>query len=164
MTYSTSDRLTLKVLAVNYANEYAKQLYPLYQEHFKNFVGQQIEKVDGSLLKKVANGLVFGEKSDIKVQGYHISFTKYRQNSRYTLSYVAKVCVSGSQGCSYHEAVIYLGDMNCGVLENLKFEAPSGRTNWTKDEVIQSRCIVERAKRELSGAESVIREFGQYDS
>lgn len=158
-----NNRTTLKVKAVNLANQYAKVLFHQLNPYFAQFVGQKIEKTDGSLLKKVADNLPNINQADGRPDGLHVSFMTYRNNSRYTLSYVAKVCVSGNGHCAYHEATAYIGDMDGGVLKNVKYTEPEGRTDWTEDEVIRGRGLVEKARRELSDAESHIREFGQYN-
>ena len=158
-----NNRLTLKVKAVNFANQYAKVLFYQLSPYFSQFVGQKIEKVDGTLLKKIADNLPNINQADGRPDGLHVSFMTYRNNSRYTLSYVAKVCVSGSDGCAYHEATAYIGNLEDGVLKDCKFGEPSYRTDWTPEEVTHGRGLVEKARRELSEAESAIREFGQYN-
>lgn len=159
-----NNRLSLKVKAVNTANMYAKSIYPTLHTYFKQYVGEKIEKVDGSLLKKVKDNIPNIDMDKCVEDGCNISFTAYRQTSNYSLSYVAKVCVSNGDGCAYHSSTVYIGEMNNGVLENVNYEEPTGRTDYTAEEIVDARKKIEDAKKVVSELERAVNEFGMYDN
>jgi hypothetical protein len=156
-------RLQTKVKAVNTANRYANLIYPALHEFFKLYVGQKIEKQDGTLLKKIADTVPVIKIDDKIEDGYNISFMMFRNTSNYTISYTAKVCVSGHGECCYHSVSVYIGDMKCGVLENVKYEAPNHRTDYTSEEITGVRKQIQETKKVVSSLESKICEFGEYD-
>jgi hypothetical protein len=158
------NRLSLKVKAVNTANTYAKYVYPLLHDYFKQYVGQKIDKADGSLLKKIADNLPNLKIEDRTEDGCHVSFMTYRNSSNYTLSYTAKVCVSNGDGCAYQEVTVYIGDYKHCLLENVRYEEPNRRTDYTAEEIVEARKKIEDAKKVVSELERAVYEFGMYDN
>jgi len=144
--------LPARVIARNRANANAMALYDLLSKVFAPFVGQKIEKVDGSLLAKVQASFP------------KITFFFYRYRSNYSVCYVAKECQSLSDGnsCVYEETTVYIGDVRDGVLQSL-YPRPSFRHDWTVEEVQKLRHEAEEAEKIASDAKSKLCEFGMYD-
>lgn len=82
----------IKVLAINTLYEYAQQFLSYEKDHFKQFLGKNIFKVDGSVMAKYQH-----ERMSINTQlsdGTHVS-ANYWFESRYSFDIVVKICVNG---------------------------------------------------------------------
>lgn len=159
-----NNKLSLKVKAVNECNKYANEIYPILHEYFKKFVGQKIETVDGNLLKKISDNLPNIKKSDIQENNLNISFMIYRNHSRYSLNYIAKVCVSTGDGCCYHEIYVNIGETRSSILIKVEYYNRYGRIDYTEQEIIDLRNQYKEAKRIADEIESKLSSFGHYDN
>lgn len=131
------EKLTAKVAAVNRANEYAAKLSSILHESFAPLVGQQILKVNGSLLAKYADLLPKQNTHDLLV---------YRLSSPYSLAWVVKTCESMAESCVYHQTTVYVGNLDGKVLSNL-VEFEDRRSDYTVDEILEKVSAHDAAKR-----------------
>lgn len=146
--------LPAKVRAVNAGNAYAKTIYGLLAVALRPWVGKQIEKVDGQLLKKVCEQLPAMENN------HHTSV--YRLHQNHSLAWVVKICEPlGNFGCLYNETVVYIGEMKNGVLTGI-CEPPTLRTDYRVEEITAKREAVEKAKALLSAAQSALYPFSEF--
>ncbi len=124
-------QLTAKVKAVNLANAYAMELYPVLAKIFGPFVGYQIEKKDGPLLAKIAKLLPEMPCTT------HIHVTRYPGNC--ILAWLVKTCeMYSDHSCLYHEVMLYIGHMSNGILDSL-YDTPHLRTDYTVEEIEEAR-------------------------
>ena len=149
-----NERTEAHVRAVNMANAAAIELYPKLAELFRPLVGTKIEKVDGTLLAKIAMTL----PEFPCTPALHV----YKHTSNYSLAWSVKTCVSIPGYCVYYEATVYVGNMRNGVLTELS-KPFSARTDYTADEVIQKRDVYEKAKQAADDARSDLFPFGERD-
>ncbi len=145
--------LAAQVEAVNAANKVAGVLYEKLVPIFTPFVGQKIEKVDGTLLAKIVKLLPDFNRSP--------SLTVYKLRSDYSLAWVAKTCVN-SGGCAhYYETTSYIGEMRDGVL--VKIGDPCiRRTDYTAEEVTEKRQIYKAAQEAADKAKGDLYPFMEY--
>ena len=150
------EHLAARVRGVNNANRYAVEVvYPQLVAVFTPLVGQKIEKVDGSLLAKYESLLPKFEDGNV----LHV----YRHRSNYSLAWVVKTCESvPPHGCTYHETVVYIGEMSNGVLTKI-CDPLKAKCNYTVEEVVEARKVHEAAKKKASDALSALHPFGEYD-
>lgn len=152
--------LAAKVAAVNAANKLAVELYPKLREVFEPFVGQKIEKADGTLLAKIAKLM----PEFPCTPGLHV----YKYGSDYSLAWCVKTCESSSgrtgdyQIANYHETMVYVGNIKNGVLVDF-YKAPELRTDYTVEAVEAAREAYKKAKQAADDAQSKLHPFGEYD-
>jgi len=159
-----SNALAAKVAAVNSANAEAQRLFPILSAIFAPLVGCKVEKVDGSLLASVAKLL------PDPLSTFHV----YRQSSRYSMAWIVKGSENYQTGhdigtqygtAAYHEAVIYIGDLDGQTLKSLY--GPENitklRTDYTAEQVAELRKVCSAAKQAARDAESALSHFGEYD-
>lgn len=152
--------LAAKVAVVNNANKYALELYPSLRAIFEPFLGQKIEKADGTLLKKIAELI----PDHICNTSIHV----YRHTSDYSLAWVVKTNESypNNRGdchlAVYHETVVYVGHMRSGFLEKF-YDAPGFRHDYTVEEIIAKREEYKIAKGIADKCLSALFPFGEYD-
>ena len=151
----SNHKLAARVLAVNNANRYAKEMYPKLVAALRPFVGKQIEKAVGGLMKKVQDALP---------EFVHtVPMSVYRYASNYSLVWVMKACESvPPNGCMYHETSLYVGHLSNGVLTEF-YDAPVLRTDWTVEEVERLRTDYKAAQALADKAKSALGPFGEYD-
>lgn len=162
--------LAAKVAAANNAHAYALKLYPALADFFADFVGVKIEKVDGTLLKKIADALekVFPE-TGVPSTRLHV----YRHTSNYSLAWTVKACESSPgknsrpgdeyQIANYYEITVYIGDMRDGVLTKIS-NPPTLRTDYTVEHVNECFAAVKAAEKALSDARSALWPFKESDT
>ena len=148
-----SDKLAVRVKAVNAAYKGAMDLYPKLAAIFEPLVGCQVTKKDGTLLAKVAKML-----PDFRVWG---EASIYRLRSDYSLAWVVKTYYSVGMWTEYHEAVVYVGNLQNGVLTSLcpPFVA---RCDYTVAEVEAKRKRYDELKKQADDARSDLVPFGEY--
>lgn len=149
--------LAAKVAAVNSANAYANEIFPLLVIALAPFVGQQVEKAAGGLLEKVKRVLPLFPNT--------VALSVYRNLSNYSLAWTVRTCAGyGEHSCVYHETTVYIAKLSGGVLEpwdGAPFEP--FRTDYTEAEVLTLRAANEAAKRAASAAASALYPFGEWD-
>lgn len=145
--------LVAQVKAVNRANAHAVKLYAQLEPIFRPLVGQQIFKVDGTLLAKVAKLL-----PELPYDG---NLMVFKGSSDYSLNWTVKTSemVEGAHHCVYHETGVYLGWVRNHVLTEMS-GPPAVRSDWTVQEVTEGRERYQRAKREADDTLSAIHPFG----
>jgi hypothetical protein len=155
---SAYERLAARVRAVNKANAYARDtLYPALVEIFRPLCGTAILKADGSLRASVARSLPdFPNRSEIMV---------YRDSSDYSLRWTVKTCemIRDEQACLYHETTVYLGSLDGNTLKPDLYGPPDLRSDYTPEEVIDSREKYLDAKRVADAARDALYPFGESD-
>lgn len=159
MTYNTP--LEGKVAAQNRVNQLAMDCYAKAIEPLKQFVGQKILKVDGSLLEKVKKAL-----PELPVlQCNRIFYTcQHGYNLRIAIDEsIYAMRRSGVGGTYYVEASAYLCNIRDGVLTEL-YPKPELRTDYTHEEILMARKDLETAKAAMSLAQSRLQGFGEYDN
>lgn len=150
-------QLAAQVKAVNRANEAAIKYADILRKYFSQYVGRKILKADGSLLAKVAEGLLALNLP------YERDLSITRDKGRYSLCFEVKTCenylTEWGDTCLYHHTAIYVGDMSNSepsVLEKLTLDAESYkgilRTDYTVAEV-------ESLRNQLKVAEFVVSEI-----
>ena len=149
-------------IAINKANAEANRLQPLFLEAFRPFVGKKI-LTHGGLAQK-PKALVKSLLPPWKADGYTTP-TTYRDPSNYALRFTVKVCVSAKNGdgCAYHEASFYVGDLDGYYLKDVTGEASKLRTDHSVEEVRQLRKDLDEAEEAQRAAQSKLQPFGRYD-
>lgn len=151
-----TEKLLLRVTAINKANRYAREVYKSLVELFGSLVGEKIMKSDGSLLKKYQDQLpTFSNTHDLMV---------YRLDSDYSAIWVVKSCESTAQNCVYHETQVNLGRLDNGVLVELRLTEPSFyREDFTVEEIFLKRLSYTSAKRVADNLRNDLFPFGEWD-
>lgn len=152
-----TNALSAKVAAVNAANAYANEIFPVLSAALAPFMGQQVEKAAGGLLEKVKRALpIFTDSHALSV---------YRDGGGYSLRWTVKTCESyGEFSCVYHETPVFIANLRNGVAEKWN-GAPFAtlRTDYTEAEVLELRAKNDAAKRAASAAASALYPFGEWD-
>lgn len=146
---SSDVKTQTEIDAVNQANALAMKVYDMYSVVFSKYVGQKIEKADGTILKKIKDELE------------EIPMFCYKYQSCYSLLYIAKVCVQNSDHVCYHESSCYIGEMRNGILVKLS-ERPVYRTDYTFTEIQDKREKLKIAEKAFSDAKSNLYPFSEY--
>lgn len=153
-----ANALAAKVAAVNAANEAANELRPVLLATFAPFMGQKILKTDGTLLEKV-------RKIVPELPGT-VALSVYRHSTSYSLVYYVKTCHGyGEHSCVYHEAAVYVGELDGATLKPLPpvNPQPNFRTDYTEAEIFDLRQKCKAAKEAARAAESALFPFGEFD-
>ena len=150
-----SEKLELRVAAVNAAHAYANELYTKLAPIFEQFVNQKVKKADGDLLEKIKKLLpVFPSDSHVHVQ---------RNSSVYSLSWSVRVTTWNNGNVhKSHEATAYIADLSNGILTRI-YNAPELRTNYSVEQVQAAREAYEVAKKAADQAQSDLFPFGEWD-
>lgn len=114
--------LQIKVLALNIINEHAARCYEHAMNHFSQFIGKDIFKVDGSIKQKFSHETISFEGNLPDGTHYHTHYW-YQNRSGY-FSINVKTCVNGGSWdvkpstafCLYEEINIDLFEVKDGVL------------------------------------------------
>ncbi len=157
---SATERLAAKVKAVNRANDAANKLYDHLVAFFTKYIGQEIEKNDGTFRANVLKEL--GKIDGTTLGGKEFEPHIYKSSGS-DLKYCVKTCeMNSSHTCCYHEVMVYIGRMDGKTLVSLhpKYER---RTDFTAAEVMALRKDYETKKSAASSAYSLLGEFGEYD-
>ena len=161
------DRLSTKVSAQNLAGKLANEMHPKLQAIFKPLAGRKVCKVDGPLVKRVAEQLPPYNLDKLRrcqfFQNLHHS--TYAGTTR-PLSFTVKACVSdGGMGCSYAEVSVYVCDILDGVVceSGTWYGPPNCRTDYTPEAVTEARKVYEQKQREAQDARSALEPFGTSD-
>ena len=142
------------VKAVNSCHAECNRLFPILAELFRPFVGQKIEKVDGTLLAKI------NSKLDFLPNTVPISVCRSRLN--YSLAWTVRACESIPEdcGCLYYSRTIYVGDVSNGVLEKISPFEPA-KTDYTTDELLKNLETYKTAKAAMEDARSALWPFSE---
>jgi hypothetical protein len=159
-----AEQLDAKVAAVNKANAEANRLQPLFVDAFRPFVGKKILTHGGLAQKPKA---IFEQLAQWKADGYKTP-SVYQSSSNYSLRFTVKVCVStaSGNGCAYHEADIYVGDLDGYDLKRVADESKDRfalRTDYTAAGVRQLRKNLDEAEKAQREAQSKLYPFNRYD-
>ena len=147
-------QLQAKIEARNIVNAEHNRLLPLLRAAFAPLVGKKVLKVDGTLL---------GTLKDIMPPLSKAILNSYKLDSRYSLAFVVRACVSDlGNVCAYDEATVYVGNVNGNILESLIDPQPRP-VGFTEQQVLDARKAVNVAKEALSKAQSDLAGFGEYD-
>lgn len=151
--------LEAKVAARNLINRKTNELAPLFIEAVKPFLGKQVLLQNGALRESFKKSL-----PDIKDKELHLLV---RSSSGYSLLLDLKVCETVDKG-HYHGAIyadelVYLGELNNGILTRLHDFAPR-RTDYTVEEVQAAREAFRVADKARDEAQSKLNLWGQHDN
>lgn len=129
--------LEARVRGVNAANAFAKELYPRLASVFAPFIGSKIEKVDGSLMQKVAKGV----ESLALPNGQDGKISVCRSRSNYSIVYIVKSYEFAN--LTFHSglssAILLPSNMDRGVAFNANGEY--FKTISTKQKIaVAERC------------------------
>jgi hypothetical protein len=133
--------LAAKVSARNKVNKLANDSYPKIIEALKPFLGQKILKVNGTLMEKVAKVL---PKIDC-YRAYYTCGAGYSLKVEITEFETSPDRFGDGSIAHYQETSLYLGDLTTGVLTKL-YDAPNHRTDFTEEEIIQTREKIKEFK------------------
>lgn len=152
-----NNTLAAKIKAVNRVNKVAIEVFPVISKAFKNYVGKQIVKVDGQFLKKVA--------ACLPVYHHNGPFQVIRHYMGNALTYTVKVSehIDGSCGCLYEQHTLYIGTIEGGVLVSLFDQPKDCRTDYTIEDILSLRHILDEAKKAVNAARNDLHPFGEYD-
>lgn len=157
---SRHDYLVAKVKARNILNSELKQRVPAMIEALKPFIGQKVQKVDGTLLQKVRDALPNIPNA--------VAFGGWYESRGYSIYARFETCVweGLAHGCIYQEDSFCIGDVQDGILkaEQRVSELSFFRSDWTVEEVEKARENVRKAKEALSDAQRPLYHFGEYDN
>lgn len=144
--------LQAKVDARNLVNQAVKDNAQMFFDACAPFVGQQIVKADGYFTKKFLAAMP------------NVGFCWGQ--GRYSLSRTFKACEAGERSSFYAEAMLYIGDLDGGVLKNLNpnFKPEFYPSNYDAAEVEKARLEVRDAEEALRKAQSKIHLFGTHDN
>lgn len=121
-------QVEIKVLAINTLYEYSKQIAEYEYNHFKQFVGIDVFKVDGSVkLKYKHDRLTF--KGQMKDKTWY-SADYYLKITSDSLEVHVKICVNGGSYdvkpstafCQYEDKIIHILDAKNCVLQDTKID------------------------------------------
>jgi len=145
-------RLTAKVKAVNRANAYAQELYERLMPIFEPLVGEKILKQDGALLAKIMKLMPELPNTDV--------LCVFRSLSACSLEFHIRAMEHADdfRGNVYHEAHLYIGELDRGTLVALA-QLPNVRSDWTIREVAEGHKKVEEAQEALDNAKRAIHPF-----
>lgn len=152
-------RLEARVKAINNANKYALEICPILQEFFRPYIGQKVEKADGSLLAKIADKMPsLANGNELRV---------YKHSSDYSLAWIIKTSenceFNGTfHSCIYHETVVYVGKLDGSILKSIS-NPFSAKCDYSVEEVLKLREINYKAKETARLTESALYPFGEYD-
>lgn len=157
---SRENTLAARVKAVNAANAYAMKLYPVLMDFFRPLLGQQILKVDGTLLKKIEAAMPAFPDSGVSQNRLHV----YRNTSDYSLAWTVKTCesIEGASSCVYHEIAVYVGGLSGGTLKDF-YAPPDLRSDYKVEDVKAARAAYEAAQRTADNLKSALHPFGVGD-
>ena len=154
-----AQRLAAKVKAVNAAHAVANQVCPKLREFFRQYVGKQVLKAEGGLLKKIQEAM-----PELPASGPWLHI--YRNPSTYSLAWSVKTCemiVEGG-GCLYYEVTIYVANVDGNTIKDIYDNECDFRTDFTTAEVNEKRDAYEAAKKAADTARSNLHPFGEYDN
>ena len=159
MSASPNERMAAKVAAVNKAHQAALEIYHLMRPIFEPFIGEKIDKQDGTFLAKIAKLLPpLSYEHDLRV---------IRNSSNYSLSwtiYTSEECGDTGNHVSY-EVTVYVGGMSGGRLVDLKYDAPvDRRRDFTVEWLREARAQCRRKKEAYEAAQRALWPFDEdYD-
>lgn len=155
-------RLDAKVAAVNKANAEANRLRPLFIEAFRPFVGKKILTHSG--LAQKPKEVVAKLVPPFVADGYTTPHV-YRDPSSFSLRFTVKICVNmpTGDGCAYHEASFYVGELDGYNLKDITEPTGQLRTDYTAAEVQQLRKNIDAAETAKRDAESKLAPFSRHD-
>jgi hypothetical protein len=155
-------QLEIKVLAINLFNEFATIAVAYENEHFKQFLGKDIFKVDGSVKQKYQHEpQTF--KGTLK-DGTHYNFHYWFSPSKSSFNMTMKICINGGSYdlhpsnafCLYHETTTELFAKENGVL----IESTRQRHDFTKrfsvDELLKANEAVKQAEEAFNEAKKSV--------
>jgi hypothetical protein len=156
-------KLAAKVAAVNLAHQVAKDLYPAFVAALTPFLGQKVQKADGTLLAKV-------EKVLPKLPNGP-GLIAYVKSGKYNLTVGIRANENYGGIAMYHEVSLYVADVTSGGLGGTEqpgvltrfYDAPDHRSDYTTAEIADLRRKYEAAKKIADAAKSAISDFGEYD-
>jgi hypothetical protein len=144
------NEIEANVKAYNWVATFAQALQTELKAIFTEYVGQQVIKVDGSLLANIQKKL--SNLNNIP------KVTIYQYRSRYTLVWNVKTSEPLANGsCIYREISVYVGDLTDGVLTRL-YDNESIKT-WTVEEVKGKLSARNEARRALDDANCALGPF-----
>jgi hypothetical protein len=150
--------LETRVKGVNRANDYGNKLYDILTEVFKPFVGKQIIKKTGGLLKKIQDIIdSLNLPCTIPIHVYKNSYDDY------SLSYVVKTCETSNNRAYYHETVVYIGKIENRVLTKIDSEKPNFKADYKAEEIRENRKLHKELQKKADSVESKLFPFGTYD-
>lgn len=154
MRSSNKDQLKAKVAAVNRANGVALSLQPVLRAIFEPLVGEKILKADGTFLAKVAALMPeLPSQHDLMV---------YRLAGNYSLAWSVKTNEHDSpQTVLYHEATLYVGNLEGQILKSMADHRFDGRVDYTVEEIEAKREAYSKAKRISDEAREALYPFGE---
>ena len=157
-----ASHLEAKVRGTNRVNALRQELFAKIEPALKLFIGKKICKVSGSLLDKVVQALPVLPCDIGKVQNGHRCFYTVEYG---TLRAHVEVLESydGGQMVCYIKSSLYLGEIENGILTKT-FPAPTGRTDYTVDEVRALRKEIETAEAKLRELQFKLGDFGTHDN
>lgn len=147
------EELKAKVIAVNFANDYANKLFPKLHAIFAPLIGQTLTKNDGSLMAKYVK-LLPELPCTPRLNVYRTSGTGW-------LDWTVKTCqnIEGGTSCVYHETLVSVGRLERGVLVALQ-EPMSRRTDYTVEEILAKRAEAARLEGLWREARNACEPFG----
>ncbi len=152
------NNLSAKIKAVNRVHAYIKAKAPAMIEALKPFVGKKVFLASGEVSAKVREVLApfFAEAREHNVQ-------IYRSSSIYSLAFVFKVSEpTGEFGCIYHEASVYMLDLerNSGTATKAyEFNPEHFPSKFQETDILALRKELEAAQAEVRRLESSLGSF-----
>jgi len=149
--------LEVKILAINTLNEYAKKCFEYEKEHFSQFIGKNIFKVDGSIKQKFEHEKLYfkGNLPDGTFFDVHYWFT-----SSYSFDICIKICVNGGSWdvhphtafCQYETDKLELFALTKEKELKESTREGSNFTQYNIDDIIKGAKIIEEAKQNYEKA------------
>lgn len=155
-----ASELEAKVALVNSVNAEIMRVCAMTRRLFTPLIGQKIEKVDGQLFSKFAH-----LSPDNIYENSKNGFSIYRSHSDYSLRWIIKASASykgrraGDQYTTYFEDGFYVGALQNGVLTSIEQVPLILKTNYTVENILEQRKVIEELENRLSDAKRSIGPF-----
>lgn len=146
--------LPLMVQTVNMANKAANELYPPLADYFKQFVGMPILKVDGTLLKRVKDGMP-------AIVNDYPKLSIYPHYSDYSLAWTVYARIYDDNRSAQHEITVYVGTLKGSMLDSID-KPQERREDYKLEEIVALLDAAEIAKKAYDAAKSALYPFDQF--
>lgn len=158
------EKLVARVESVNRCHAVANAIWPQLVAALEPFVGKPVETKDGPLRANVQKVIDALELPDGKYDPEtNCSIQVYRHAAMYNLAWTVKSCVNDNGRAYYHEATLYVADLDGCSLKGFCHKHGDWRTDYTVDAVVAARKAYALAKEAASTAYSALHPFGEYD-
>ena len=156
-----SNRLAARVAARNAAHQMVNELRPKLRAALRPFIGRQVIKADGDLMK-----VVFAAVDPILPERKASEYAWFDKSS-YILRWAVQACRTVNGETAYADATVYVGRLDEQTGQTLiEIHEDDGdlRADYTADEVLRLRDDWKKKQAIADNAFSALWPFGDSDS